>query len=598
MGNLEQIRDVAQPIAEAISAVIGMEVTIVSEDFARLGGSGDYKARINQSFPHNSVFAKVLATGRAEFVPDSKASPECQACLGRNECRELATVGHPIVRDGQTIGVIGITAFDEAQRRRLTENIDSIIVFLGRMSDLLVDKVGLLEALEETRFQSSQITQIINTVESGLVSLNAENVVVQFNRAAERILGLAPEEVIGRPIERFISNFALNPGSEPMMVEWNVSGRKVKVMVRARRVSAQPPTRQASIVVFDRLEEVVDLTYSVWGSADRALGFESLIGNSPELRRVIAQAQRVARSNSTVLILGESGTGKELLARAIHQASERRNHPLIAINCAAIPDNLLESELFGYEEGAFTGARRGGKLGKFELAHKGTIFLDEVADLPLSLQPKLLRVLQERQFERVGGTRPISVDVRVIAATNDDLGRRVEEGRFRSDLYYRLNVIPLSLPPLRARGDDVIVLAEHLVDKYRQLLHSPVKSLSPAARQILSNHPWPGNVRELENAIEYALNMAAEPEIAPDDLPPNLRKYHQASPDASILPPLATGTRLEDALAAYESDILRRALAKYGNTAEAKVKIADALSISVATLYRKLAKHGLGAETA
>ena len=598
MSNLEQIRDVAQDIAEAISAVIQMEVTIVSEDFTRLGGSGDYKTRVNQSFPHNSMFAKVLETGRPEFLPDSKASPECQTCLGRHECRELATVGHPIIGGTKTIGVIGITAFNEDQRLRLTENIDSIMVFLGRMSSLLVDKVDLLQALDETRFQSGQISQIIDTIESGLISLNDKGVVLHFNRSAERILGLAQDDVTGGPIGRFITNFSLNLGHEPVMVDWNVAGRKVRVMAKTRQVPAQPTARRqgfGTIVTFDRMEEVVDLTYSIWGSGDRALGFESLIGNSPILRQVVELAQRVARSSSTVLILGESGTGKELLARAIHQASDRRHHPLITINCSAIPDNLLESELFGYEDGAFTGARRGGKLGKFELAHKGTIFLDEIADLPLSLQPKLLRVLQERQVERVGGTRPINVDVRVISATHDDLERRVEEGRFRADLYYRLNVIPLTLPPLRFRGDDVIALAEHLVDKYRQLLHSPVIAISDAVRQILGAYPWPGNVRELENAIEYSLNVARGAELTVDDLPPNLRRYGSVKPGSLDL---QAGASLEDIMAEHERDILRRALEKHGNTVEAKGKIADALSISVATLYRKLAKHGLGAETA
>jgi Nif-specific regulatory protein len=236
------------------------------------------------------------------------------------------------------------------------------------------------------------------------------------------------------------------------------------------------------------------------------------------MREVFEFIRRVAPTDSTVLIQGESGTGKELVAHAIHTNSKRANAPFVPINCAAIAENLLESELFGYEKGAFTGAVTQ-KKGKIETAAGGTLFLDEIGELALPLQAKLLRVLQQREFERVGGTKPIKVDLRLVAATNQDLEQAVEEGKFRKDLFYRLNVVSISMPPLRERRDDILPLAEHFIDKTAKKCNTRAKPLSPEAKLSLANYDWPGNVRELENAIERALVLGATDSILVEDLP-------------------------------------------------------------------------------
>jgi DNA-binding NtrC family response regulator len=235
----------------------------------------------------------------------------------------------------------------------------------------------------------------------------------------------------------------------------------------------------------------------------RQFSFPRIVGEHPSMQAAARDMQRVAPSESTVLLLGESGTGKELFARAIHQLSPRASRPLVALNCAAIPETLLENELFGHEKGAFTGAG-GRKLGKFELAHRGTIFLDEIGELPLAVQGKLLRVLEERKMERLGGLNPIPLDVRIIAATNRDLERAVEAGEFRRDLYYRLAVVPIHIPALRERGADVLLIAEHLLERFRHELRKPGLKLAPDAAAALQAHSWPGNVRELQNALERA----------------------------------------------------------------------------------------------
>jgi formate hydrogenlyase transcriptional activator len=243
---------------------------------------------------------------------------------------------------------------------------------------------------------------------------------------------------------------------------------------------------------------------------------QEIVGGSPALLEVLRQLEVVAPTDATVLIQGETGTGKELIARAIHGLGSRRDRPFLKLNCAAIPSNLLESELFGHERGAFTGAVTR-KPGRFELADKGTLFLDEVGDIPLELQPKLLRVLQEKEFERLGGTRTQRVDVRIVAATNQDLPGMIAAKQFREDLYYRLNVFPLSLPPLRERREDIPMLVQHFVDKFARRMNRAIDRISARAMEVLSSHPWPGNVRELQNVMERAVVLCAGDTLTIDE---------------------------------------------------------------------------------
>ncbi|ABC84004.1 sigma-54-dependent transcriptional regulator [Anaeromyxobacter dehalogenans] len=310
-----------------------------------------------------------------------------------------------------------------------------------------------------------------------------------------------------------------------------------------------------------------------------------LVGSSEPMRRVHDQIRKVAPTDATVLVLGESGTGKELVARAIHEASLRREKPFVSISCAAIPEGLLESELFGHERGAFTGAIRR-KLGRFELAHEGTLFLDEVGEIPPSVQVKLLRVLQERCFERVGGEETVEVDVRVISATNRDLTRMVAEGRFREDLYYRLNVVPIQLPPLRERPGDVDELARAFLERLAPRIGRPVTSFAPEALELLRRHPWPGNVRELENVVEQALVFADGAAVRPEDLPEGIR--HAPAP-AGL--PVPSGDRsLTDILEDLEQQLI---LAAYEKAKGVKAETARLLGIKPSALYYKLEKYGI-----
>jgi Nif-specific regulatory protein len=318
-------------------------------------------------------------------------------------------------------------------------------------------------------------------------------------------------------------------------------------------------------------------------------GFDRIIGRSPALREVLSRAARVAPADTTVLIGGESGTGKELVARAIHHASRRADAPFVAINCAALPETLLESELFGHERGAFTGADRQ-KPGRFELAAGGTLFLDEVAELSPAVQAKLLRVLQEHEFERVGGTATLKADVRLIAATNRDLERAVEAGKFREDLYYRLNVFTLHLPPLRERGDDVLLLADHFVRTLGLRLGKGDPGLSRDVREALLAHLWPGNIRELENALERALILSDGGLITPTQLGLDRRMPRRPQPAAASGAANAPGAPLEHSLPEWERRMIEEALTKArGN----KSRAAQILGLTRSQLYTRLKRHGL-----
>jgi DNA-binding NtrC family response regulator len=315
--------------------------------------------------------------------------------------------------------------------------------------------------------------------------------------------------------------------------------------------------------------------------------FENIVGQSEPMRQVFATIAKVAKSQSTVLIRGESGTGKELVARAIHYNSPRANKPLIEISCASFPETLLESELFGYERGAFTGAN-GQKKGRFELAQGGTIFLDEIGDVNEAVQTKLLRVLQEREITRLGGTEAIKVDVRVITATNRDLEKALDEGRFREDLYYRLNVIPIFLPPLRERRDDIPLLIDHFIRKYSRENDVPLRTMSQDALEMCLEYDWPGNVRELENAIQNAIVLGEGDEIRPEHLPLSMSTKHRRGDRMDLF--AQAGQTLQEKIDYAERLILERAIHEArGNKSEA----AKRLGISLRTMRYKIKKYGL-----
>jgi PAS domain S-box-containing protein len=440
---------------------------------------------------------------------------------------------------------------------------------------------------------------IINTAYEWIVVVDTDAKIVFISDSYCEFLGVTREEAIGRPVQEIIENTRMHiivKTGKTEIVD-NIQRIKGNDMVANRFPIFQDGKVIGAVgkVIFRNTKEMNALAAKVGRLAielefyrnelERAstakYQFDQIIGETPIINDVKELAKRAAKSHSTVLITGESGTGKELFAHAIHHASLRSHKPFIKINCAAIPENLLESELFGYAEGAFTGAKKGGKPGKFELANQGTLFLDEIGEMPLSMQSKLLRVLQEMEVERVGGNQPISIDVRIIAATNTKIEEAVERGDFRQDLYYRLNIVRLEIPALRQRMEDIPLLIQRLLEKLNQEFGHIVSEVSPEAMAVLLQHDWPGNVRELENVLERAINVVDGFKIEAEHLPYYLKNKGKTKSSMAKL-------NLKEIMEDVEKEALQHALSLAGGN---RYKAAELLGISKTSLYDKLKKY-------
>lgn len=458
--------------------------------------------------------------------------------------------------------------------------------------------------LEEVTKLKCTLQYVLESIEEGIVVVDKQGIITMMNPAYYAVLDKKPHEVIGKKVTEVIPNTQLHEvvanGKGEMTVIQKMNGNncvvsRIPIVKNGEIICAVGHVVFKDIKDLKRLaNEISQLQYELEYYKEtlrKTLGskytFEDIIGESPKIEEVKHVAQKTAKGGSTVLILGESGTGKELFAHAIHNGSSRRRGSFIKVNCAAIPENLLESELFGYEEGAFSGARKGGKPGKMELANGGTLFLDEVGDMPLGMQVKLLRVLQEREIERIGGTKTIKLDVRVITATNKDLEDLVTSGQFRQDLYYRLNIVSIHIPPLRDHKDDIPVLCEVLLRKISLKLERFVDCISPEAMKVLKAYSWPGNIRELENILERSVNIMEDGIcILPEHLSPIMRKIFKPQQLEN------ESTRAELVEIRYEAE--KNAILKaLDDTSGNKSKAALLLHVNRSVFYEKLKKYGI-----
>jgi PAS domain S-box-containing protein len=453
----------------------------------------------------------------------------------------------------------------------------------------------------------SLLQAIIQSSNDAISVVDSQGKGLMINPAYTRLTGLTEADVIGKPADVDISEGksmhmqVLRTGKPVRGVPLKVGPKKRDIVVNVAPVIVDGVLKGSVGVIHDvseikKLTEELERIKRLVRKLEASYTFEDIIGNSEGMLHAIEQGRKAACTPATVLLRGESGTGKELFAHAIHNESARKYNQFIRVNCAAIPDTLLESELFGYEEGAFTGAKRGGKKGLFEEASGGTIFLDEIGELSMSTQAKLLRVLQEKEIVRIGGTQAIPVNVRVIAATHVNLERAIQAGTFREDLYYRINVLPIVIPPLRYRTQDIEALVEHLIHKYNQEYGRNVKNAAPETLEKLKQYTWPGNVRELENVISRSLiNMkfqetTVQPYHLPDLPAANSAGEEKDGHKITVKKDWQDMRTLNERLEEVEQDIIREVLEQNGGN---KTATARQLGVSIRNLYYKIEKYGL-----
>ena len=593
MVRLSDIKKELQHILKVISSIIKTEVVLFNDDYKIVAGTGKYLDMINSEYLYKSVLKKVVELKQPIIIKNPGLHKYCKKCEKNNNCQELMGVFSPICLDDKLIGIIKLEIYEEKKKEFLLKYKEEVIEFLKQIGELINNKLIDQMVNKKSKNLFDQLQALMNSLETGIIATDAQGMITHFNKTAEELLDTKKSEVIGNHINEIF------PGST--LIEVLDSGTKIK----NKEINYQYNGISKKIIVTanpikDRME-IIGIVASLKGIQDlhKLLNdfnldeynpqFKEIVGRSNTLKNAQEKVLKVAKSSSSVLIRGESGTGKELFAKAIHKESLRSEENFISINCAAIPGELLESELFGYEAGAFTGAKEEGKPGKLELANKGTVFLDEIGDMPLSLQAKILKVIQEKSFFRIGGVKEINIDIRIVSATNKDLEQLIKKGKFREDLYYRLNVIPLKLPPLRERKNDIIPLVKHFINKYNVELDKNIEGITQEATKTLLKYKWPGNVRELENVIEYAVNMENTPHIKRKNLPSYIIGERDEE-DLSLKNEIAD---LETVVSKTEKEMIIKALDKFGRTTEGKYKAAKKLGIGKTTLYNKINKYNI-----
>ena len=584
--SLLDIKEHVKKYASAISSLINVDVGIVDKNMVRVTGTGLYK-NIEGVYALGSVYKNSLETGKTNIIENPRKHNLCTECLDKNKCREKLEIATPIYCRDEIVGVIGLVCFSDEQKKKILSDIDSYLSFTKQIAEFIGIKFYEYQENLMQKDRESTLNTIIDNISKGVIISDCNDIIIKINNIASAKLKLK-SDVLGKTMKLVSQNdYLMNEEVFNMVIEneeYNVAGKIIPL-------KSFNKTRSNAFV----FEDVKKISRNIleMTSSDNMITLENIYGTSAATQSLKENIQKIANTNSTVLITGESGTGKELVARSLHSHGNRRNKPFVVINCSAIPDTLLESELFGYVKGAFTGASQNGRMGKFELANTGVIFLDEIGDMPLYLQAKILRVIQEKKIERIGSNKSIDLDIKIIAATNVDLEKKIMEQKFRGDLYYRLNVIPIKLLPLRERKEDIIPIINSLIDKYNRLSDKYVHSIDEDVKKALINYEWPGNVRELENVMELMISMSGSNGIISSDLlPDNILHHFDTAPSSVEELILNDKSELED-FEKIEKVYIEKSLEKYGDDTESKKYIADKMSIGLTTLYRKMKKYNI-----
>jgi len=571
------MEELLQKYAIVFSELLEVDVSIIDTDFMRIAGTGMYAPKVGVNIEsEGSILKRVIATGDKWIIENPRVHEICSQCVNKEKCKETFEMSTAIFWGDQVVGGIGFACFSEEQKKNLMRRYDTHNQFLDHISDLISSKVTIFMEGVQNRNVLNLINSIMDRIDEGVVIVDNNSLLEVFNARAKEVMSHCTDLKIGQPIEIVALDNEILEYDEYKII---YNGTSLNVAGKFLTIDSD---FESDIFIFKSLNMLKE-ALSGGTQLHPKNNISGIIGDSVQMEVLKEKVKLIAPSASTVLITGESGTGKELFARAIHDQSTRSNAPFVAINCGAIPDNLLESELFGYVRGAFTGADPKGKLGKFELADGGTLFLDEIGDMPLYIQVKILRALEERVVIKLGSNTATKIDVRIIAATNKPLEEMILEGQFRADLYYRLNVIPMELPPLRVRIRDIDTLTMSFIKKFATLFDKNVKHIEDSYMRRIHQYPWPGNVRELQNVIEYSINMLQHPWTLTEAMLPRKiihMNEHIEHQDFNI-------ERMERKLIQEVHEL-------YCKEKESKLIISEKLGIGIATLYRKLKKYDIG----
>lgn len=567
MFNLEEVRPSIEKIVLAIADSLKLEVAIFDDSGTLFFCTPTYLKK-KGSTVHTKFIRDVLNSGSV-LVNTPGEMPSCTGCRFREHCPSTIEILCSIRANTSVIGVADFTSFTKEGQRRISKNHSMYLDVIKEMADLIgeyvVSKSGDLEC--------GQMDYIINDAleicREPVILTDQHGVIIHSNEMAEKLLKLDyGYESIRQIFSDEVSEKILE-GND--LFDKNVSMGEYSIKITTKHI----------IIDNNSIGTLIRFSDEINGKSEPHNFNTGIVGDSKEMKDLKKLIKKLANSPTPILITGETGTGKELIAQSIHNASKRSKYPFVAINCSSIPENLFESELFGYLGGSFTGARKEGKIGKIEMAQGGTLFLDELGEMPLSAQPKLLRVLQEYELERVGSSKKIPLDIRIIAATNCNLEDMIAQGKFRQDLFYRIAVINIKLPPLRQRKDDIIPIAFNYIERLKEKLETPLTSINKEVKSLFLNYDWPGNIRELQNVVEYAANLCEDKIMTIDDLPESILK------DVS----LNEGNNKE--CNEIENEKIKKLLDEYGYTLEGKKQIAKVLGISLRTLYRRINNHNI-----
>ncbi|WP_333656943.1 sigma-54 interaction domain-containing protein [Tissierella praeacuta] len=565
MIDLKSLKSSLANIVSTMANLTNMEYAIFNTNAELVSSTQVYLQRKGLKV-HLTSIEEVLNQGNV-IVNKPGLMKSCIGCRFVNNCPSTIEILSCIKLNGEPIGVVSLTSFSQEGHNMIEENIRIYTDMLEDISNLISMFAFNENSKKDTQVLHEIISNIIEETEDNYLIVDNKGLLIHWTKGIEELFSYCDlyTQTIDLMFPKDITNWIFNEEKQ---------GKKYCVIEGFKGILYSRPLKIEEDIVGYILKLERDKNNSNSHIKEDYLG--SIISNDYKIENIKSQIKKISNSSSSVLITGDTGTGKEVVAKAIHYTSKRANNPFIPINCANIPDSLFESELFGYEEGAFTGAKKGGKLGLFELANGGSIFLDEIGELPIYLQAKLLRVLQENAIQRLGSITNIPVDIRIIAATNQDLESMVNENKFRADLFYRLNVIPIYLPPLNQRLSDIDILSTHFIEKYNRKLMKNINNISKEALELMKSYSWPGNVRELENTIEYAINMEDTEIIHIESLPHRIRKKANGKND------------FKELIAQKEADLIINVLNKHGWDLEGKQKASKELGISIRTLYRKL----------